>query len=62
MLKSIGVRTSRSQRFETEGAPHEVGAASTLLAQIELARASGWREDEATKSQSLSIRGGSYLS
>ena len=33
LIKSIGVRTSRSQRFETEGAPHEVGAASTLLAQ-----------------------------
>ena len=36
LLKSIGVRTSRAQRFETEGAPREVGAASTLLAQIEL--------------------------
>ena len=36
LFKSTGVRTSRSRRFETEGAPREEGATSTLLAQIEL--------------------------
>ena len=35
-LKSIGVRTLRPRRFETEGAQREEGATSTLLAQIEL--------------------------
>ena len=58
LLKSIGVRTSRAQRFETEGAPREVGAASTLLAQIELRERAVGEKTRRPKAQSCRIVSG----